>query len=39
VLGGLLVRSGGPSLVFWVAAMLAAVWLFTARGFHEMAHA
>lgn len=39
VLGGLLVRSGGPSLVFWVAAMLAAVWLFTARGFRETAQA
>jgi MFS family permease len=39
VFGGLLVRSGGPSLVFWVAAMLAAVWLFTARGFRETARA
>ncbi|WP_368640973.1 MFS transporter [Castellaniella ginsengisoli] len=33
LLGGFLARSGGASLVFWAGAMLAAVWLFTARGF------
>lgn len=34
-LGGVLVRLGGSSMVFWVSAMLAVVWLYTARGFHE----
>lgn len=32
VLGGILARSGGTSMVFWTGAMLAAVWLYTARG-------
>ena len=35
VLGGLLARGGGPSMVFWAGAMLAAVWLYTARGFKD----
>jgi MFS family permease len=35
LLGGMLVRAGGPSLVFWVSAMVAVVWLYTARGFKE----
>lgn len=35
VLGGILVRASGPSMVFWVGAMLAVVWLYTARGFKE----
>ncbi|MGB6241406.1 MAG: MFS transporter [Castellaniella sp.] len=36
VLGGILVRTSGPSMVFWVSAMLAVVWLYTARGFKEI---
>lgn len=36
VLGGVLVRASGPSMVFWVSAMLAVVWLYTARGFKEI---
>ena len=35
VLGGLLARGGGASTVFWTGAMLAAVWLYTARGFKD----
>ena len=35
VLGGLLARSGGAAWVFWGGALLAAVWLLTARGFRE----
>ncbi len=34
-LGGVLGRTSGPSMVFWASAMLAAVWLYTARGFRE----
>ncbi|MFA5663638.1 MFS transporter [Castellaniella sp.] len=34
--GGMLVRASGPSMVFWVCAMLAVVWLYTARGFKEV---
>ncbi len=36
VLGGILARTGGPSMVFWAGAMLAAVWLYTARGFKDV---
>ncbi|CAM5785064.1 MFS transporter [Castellaniella caeni] len=36
LLGGILVRASGPSMVFWVSAMLAVVWLYTARGFKEI---
>lgn len=36
VLGGILVRTSGTSMVFWVSAMLAVVWLYTARGFKEI---
>jgi len=36
VLGGILVRGSGPSMVFWVSAMLAVVWLYTARGFKDI---
>ncbi|HUH39524.1 MAG TPA: MFS transporter [Castellaniella sp.] len=35
VLGGMLVRWGGSAAVFWVSAMLAVVWLYTARGFRD----
>lgn len=34
-LGGVLVRTSGTSMVFWVSAMLAVVWLYTARNFKE----
>lgn len=34
-LGGVMVRASGPSMVFWVSAMLAVLWLYTARGFKE----
>ncbi|MFA7438384.1 MFS transporter [Castellaniella sp.] len=34
--GGMLVRASGPSMVFWVCAMLAVVWLYTARGFKDV---
>ncbi|WP_417277168.1 MFS transporter [Castellaniella sp.] len=36
LLGGILVSRSGPSMVFWVCAMLAAVWLYTARGFKDI---
>jgi hypothetical protein len=32
------VRGSGPSMVFWVSAMLAVVWLYTARGFKDIKH-
>lgn len=34
-LGGVMVCASGPSMVFWVSAMLAVLWLYTARGFKE----
>ncbi len=37
VLGGVLVRWSGSAAVFWTGAMLAVVWLYTARGFREPA--
>ncbi|MDY0308896.1 MAG: MFS transporter [Castellaniella sp.] len=36
VLGGILARGGGSSMVFWASAMLATVWLYTARGFKDV---
>ncbi|MGB3835056.1 MFS transporter [Castellaniella sp.] len=36
LLGGILVGRSGPSMVFWVCAMLSAVWLYTARGFKDI---
>lgn len=33
VLGGILARGGSASMVFWTGALLAAVWLYTSRGF------
>ena len=35
VLGGILARTGGAAMVFWAGAVLAAVWLYTARGFKD----
>ncbi len=35
VMGGIMVRASGPNMVFWVCAMLAVVWLYTARGFKQ----
>lgn len=37
LLGGILVRVSGSSMVFWACAMLAVVWLYTARGFKDVA--
>lgn len=36
VVGGALVAYGGPPMVFWAGAMLAVVWLYTARGFGKI---
>ncbi len=36
LLGGILVQSSGPNMVFWVCAMMAVVWLYTARGFKDI---
>ncbi|MFT0531934.1 MFS transporter [Castellaniella hirudinis] len=36
LLGGVLVRGSGPNMVFWMCAMLAVVWLYTARGFKDI---
>lgn len=36
LLGGVLVSYGGAHMVFWAGAMLAVVWLYTARGFSKV---